>query len=259
VINKIIFIIIFFSFSSTYASEEIVFYVHGGAMISYKNDKIIVTPDLKVKLTTLSPTFAEYPNLIGEFQSTLTQKEYSELKAYIQSQLKLIQDPKTQPLSGALVEELHIGNVKKFWTARDQSDSVIGIRKKFLEIAHKAYKNPVKALGLECSQNSKEVKCALKNSSVEAITTVDPQGVNYSLFCLDISGNRSNLHEIKEYDPRKMAPEKIEIKPADQFNFSIKTTEVCDYRIIMKTSQMMINKNYQDTLLGEIVSNQLSE
>ncbi len=56
-----------------------------------------------------------------------------------------------------------------------------------------------------------------------------------------------------------MKPKKIQIKPNETYKFSVKTDHVCDYRVVVKTTDMMINKDYKDVLLGELVSNQLTK
>ncbi|MDC1174495.1 hypothetical protein OAT67_03840 [Bacteriovoracaceae bacterium] len=236
------------------------FYIHGGAIQSYMNDKIIINSSAKVTLSTISPTFAKYSNTIGQFESKITHLELQKLEQIISASRKNIKTPhQHQPPSGSIVEELHIGNDKTFWTSRDQSDAIKTIRSEFLKLAKQAYKNPIKAISLNCSQNKAQIKCAYKNVGKETVNTVDPLGVSYSISCLDIRGKKKVLHELKEYNPKKMKPKKIKIKPSEEYKFSIKTNHVCDYRVVVKTTDMMINKNYKDVLLGELVSNQLTK
>ena len=242
---------------NSYSSEPITFYVHGGAMQSYKSDKIIIDSHGNITLTTISPTFSDYPNLIGHFKSKLSKNDLIKLQNLITTNKKNIKTPNNQPRGGSIVEELHIGDDKTFWTSRDQSESIKVIRSEFLELAKQAYKNPIKAISLECSQNKAQIKCLYKNVGYETVETVDPLGVSYSISCLDIRGKKKVLHELKEYNPKKMKPRKVKIEPTEEYRFSIKTEHVCDYRVVVKTTDMMINKNYKDVLLGELVSNQL--
>ena len=235
-------------------------FIHGGAYQSYKNDKVTISSRGDISLTTISPTFAKYPNSIGLFESKISNTKLLKFQQYILTSRKTLKAPhKHQPPRGSIVEELHIGDDKTFWTSRDQSDSIKAIRSEFLKLAKQAYKNPVKAMSLECSQDKTRIKCAYKNMGKETVDTVDPLGVSYSVSCLDIRGKKKILHELKEYNPKKMKPKKIKIKPNEEYKFSIKTDHVCDYRVVVKTTDMMINKNYKDVLLGELVSNQLTK
>jgi hypothetical protein len=256
----IIFLISFMAAANSNKGYSIMFYVHGGAMQSYKSDKVIIDPQGNIILSTISPTFSEYPNTIGQFKSKITNSELSKLKQSILSNRKNVNPPhKHQPRRGSIVEELHIGDDKTFWTSRDQSDSIKAIRSEFLKLAKQAYKNPVQAMSLECSQDKSQINCAYKNVGRETVDTIDPLGVSYSVSCLDIRGKKKVLHELTEYNPKKMKPKKIKIKPNEAYKFSIKTDHVCDYRVVVKTTDMMINKNYKDVLLGELVSNQLTK
>ncbi|MDC1173896.1 hypothetical protein OAT67_00760 [Bacteriovoracaceae bacterium] len=245
------------TFATSSNKNHIIFYVHGGAMKSYTDDTITINPQGDISLSKISPTFAKYPNTIGQFEYQISKDDLSKLQMLITTKRKNIKHH--QPRGGAIVEELHIGNDKIFWTSRDQSDSIKAIRSEFLKLAKQAYKNPVKAMSLECSQDKTQIKCAYKNVSKETVDTVDPLGVSYSVSCLDIRGKKKVLHELKEYNPKKMTPKKIKIKPNEEYKFSIKTSHVCDYRVVVKTTDMMINKNYKDVLLGELVSNQITK
>ncbi len=255
----IIFLISLIAIANSNYSSSIIFYIHGGAIQSYKNDRVTLNPKGSINLSTISPTFADYPNIIGQFESKITNTELQSFKKSIFASRKNIKHHKHQPRGGSIVEELHIGNDKTFWTSKDQSDSIKAIRSEFLKLAKEAYKNPVKAMSLECSQDKTQIKCAYKNVGKETLDTVDPLGVSYSISCLDIRGKKKILHELKEYNPKKMIPKKIKIKPNEEFKFSIKTNYECDYRVVVKTTDMMINKNYKDVLLGELVSNQLTK
>ena len=256
----IILLILLLKLNALYASNRsITFYIHGRAMQSYKNDKITIHPQGNVTLSTISPTFADYPNIIGQFKSKISINDFEKLKKIITTNKQNITTPNHQPAGGSIVEELHIGKDKRFWTSRNNSKPVKAVRSEFLKLAKQAYKNPIKAMSLNCSQEKTQIKCAYKNVGKEIIDTVDPLGVSYSISCLDIRGKKKVLHELKEYNPKKMTPKKIKIKPNEEYKFSIETDHVCDYRVIVKTTDMMINKNYKAVLLGELVSNQLTK
>lgn len=250
----------FLAIAKSTNKSSIIFYVHGGAMESYKNDKVTVGNNNKITLATISPTFAKYPNIIGYFESKVSSTEFQKFQQTISSNRKNIKHHhQHQPKGGSIVEELYIGDDKTFWTSKDQSDSIKTIRSEFLKLAKQAYKNPVKAMSLKCTQDKVQIKCSFKNVGRETVDTVDPLGVSYSISCLDIRGKKKVIHELKEYNPKKMKPKKIKIKPNEEYKFSVKTDHVCDNRIVVKTTDMMINKDYKDILLGELVSNQLTK
>jgi hypothetical protein len=255
----IVFLFSFMAIANSHTNDSIVFYVHGGAMQSYKNDKVTVSPDGIVTLSTISPTFAEYPNIIGEFESQISQVRLTQFQSVITANRKSIKIPNHQPAGGSIVEELYIGNDKTFWTSRDSAKPIKAVRSEFLKLSKQAYKNPVKAISLRCSQDKTKIKCSYSNVGKETIDTIDPLGVSYSISCIDIRGKKKILHELKEYNPKKMHPKKIKIKPNERYQFSVKTDHICDYRVVVKTTDMMINKNYQNVLLGELVSNQLTK
>lgn len=245
--------------NNSQAAENIMFYVHGGAIISYKSDKIEISPANRVKLTTLAPTFAEYPNIIGEFSYMLSNDDYKKLNDNLSKQIKRISNSQKQADAGALVEELNVGNEKRSWASDVSTPAVNEIRKMFLAIAKEAYANPVKALKLECSQKGAKITCTYANVGKETVETVNPLGVNYSIQCLDITNKKTILYKEGTHDPHEMKPEKIKISPSQKYSFSINTSETCDYRIIVKTTDLMINSNYKDVLLGELVSDVLPE
>ena len=247
----------FLVMASPHKQSLIIFYIHGGAMHSYKNDKVIVSAEGKISLSTISPTFAEYPNIIGQFESSISQKKLEQFKNSVLVNKKKLKPSDRQAAQWSTVEELHIGKEKISWASSENSDSIKAIRYEFLKMGKQAYKNPIKAMSLECSQNKSQIKCSYKNVGKKTLETVNPLGVSYSVACLDILGRKKILYELKEYNPKKMMPKKIKIKPSKEYKFSIKTKHICDYRVVVKTTDMMINKNYQDVLLGELVSNQL--
>lgn len=239
--------------STAFAEEGIMFYLHGGAAASYKSDKVMVSPK-SVKLITLAPTFADYPNLIGEFSSTFSNKDFEALYSHLKQQIKIMVNPKEQPPGGSLIEELHVGNEKRFWDPDNQRPTIVEIRKKFLELAKNAYKNPDKALKLDCAQKKNKIKCSYVNVGKQTVSTVDPAGVTYSFQCLDATNRRKILNTQGEFDPNKMTPKRILIKPSAKFSFVVTTETACNYRLIVKTTDLMINKAYKDVLLGELVS-----
>jgi hypothetical protein len=253
------FLISFITIASSKNDNSIMFYIHGGAMQSYKSDKVVIASQGNVSLSTISPTFAEFPNTIGQFESQISKTDLIKLQVLITAHRKTIKTPNHQPAGGSTIEELHLGTDKTFWTARDNTQPIKVIRSEFLKLAKQAYKNPIKAMSLKCSQNKAKITCSYKNVGTQTINTISPLGVSYSVSCLDIRGKKKVLHELKEYNPKKMEPKKIKIKPNQEYKFSIKTDYICDYRVVVKTTDMMINKNYKDVLLGELVSNQLTK
>lgn len=257
-INKLRYYIFIILLVGNAHGADIMFYMHGGAATSYKSDKVIVSSS-KVSLTTIAPTFAAYPNLIGEFSIPYSRKDFDSLETHLKQQLQFISDPKDQPPSGSVVEELHVSNEKRFWESDTQSPTIVEVRKKFLKLAKKAYAKPEKALKLECSQSKNLIKCSYLNVGKETVSTVDPLGVTYSLQCLDVTNRRTILNKEGEFNPNQMKPKRISIKPSDKYAFQFQTDVICDYRMIVKTSDLIINKNYKDVLLGELVSEILSK
>lgn len=251
------FLILALFVGTAFAGEDVLFYVHGGARLSYKSDKVLVTSDRKVRLTTISPTFASTPNMIGEFSTSLSEEQYKTLLSKTKGLASKVTSEKPES-AGLMIEELHIGKDVKTWLSDSKNPAIPELRKDFLVIAKDAYKNPVKALKLECSQQRGDVKCAYVNVGKEVVETVNPLGVADSVQCLDVTNGRTILHKIEEYDPRKMKPAKVKIKPGEKYSFSVKTNEKCDYRIVVKTTDLLINENYEDVLLGELFSNNLT-
>lgn len=251
--------LIFVSVVKAAEKESILFYVHGGAIKSYKSDKVHVDSKDNVLLETISPTFSGTPNLIGQFKLRLDKQQAGKMRNAIAKASKEIKLPKNLPGNSSIIEELHIGESKTFWTSQDNSGPIKTVRKEFLAIAREAYENPVKALSLHCEQKNGKINCEYKNVGREVVRTVDPLGVSYSLSCLDITGRKRILYKLKEHDPKKMIPEKIKIKPGERYSFSVQTDDICDYKVVVKTTDMLINQNYRDLLLGELVSNQLKK
>lgn len=253
------FLVSFLLMANSYKNDEsMTFYVHGGAIKSYKNDKVTVSPQGKIALSTISPTFVKSPNTIGDFEATITDENLTSFQKKILTYKEKIKGHEHQPARGSIVEEIHVGDNKKKWTSRDDSKPINALRSEFLVLAKQAYKNPVKAISLKCSQNKPQINCAYVNVGKQTVETVDPLGVSYSISCLDIRGKKKILHELDEHNPKKMYPKKIQIKPGEEYRFSVKTDHICDHRVIVKTTDMMIHENYEDVLLGELVSNQLS-
>ncbi len=242
-------------FTTTVFAQEVIFYVHGGAMKSYVNDKIIVSSS-KINLTTISPSFSTYPNVIGEFEDSISDEEFKEITSFIKSKLPKITNPKYQPSGGALVLEIQLDNEKRFWTSANDNKETNEIQKKFFEIAKRVYKNPIKALKAECDQDKskKLINCSYINVGKHPVKTINPMGVTYSMRCLDLIDSQSIINDKGEANPKKMAPEKISINPGESFKFSIKSEDSCHFRIVIKTTDLLINNNYKDVLLGELVT-----
>ena len=252
----ILYIISSLSLSIVYAGNDLTFYTHGNAIQSYKNDRVILG-DKTVKLKTTSPTFSHYPNAIGEFEAPITKNSSKKIKDVIRKLSQKIKSHNQEPLEGATIEELHLKNEKKKWTSLNNTPAIKQIREEFLKIAKKAYKIPIRAISLKCSQDKNNIICHYQNIGKKEVHTIDPIGIPYSISCLDILGHKKNLYELKEYHPKKMKPKKIKINPKETYSFLIKTDHTCNHRIVVKTTDMMINNNYNDVLLGELISNQL--
>lgn len=237
-----------------FPSDDLVFYVHGGAMESYIKDKLIVKNDYQVIFTTISPTLSKYPNDIGSFEFKITPQKYKELKRVIIEQFSKIPMPKFQPPNGSIVEELHFGNKKIFWTSHTESKAAKIIRKEFRSIAIKAIKHPVNAINVECKQVQAMINCHYTNIGKKEVKTIDPLGVSHSIFCNDEYGQRQFLHTLDTYNPKKLRPKKIIIPVKDRYDFKVKTAIQCKGPITVKTTNMLINNEYKDLLLGETVS-----
>ena len=113
-----------------------------------------------------------------------------------------------------------------------------------------------KAIELKCRNEAPaSSECSIINIGQSMVRTIDPLLQSNSLYCVDSSGKKASLNPLEEYDPNKMYPKTVELKAGESYLFH---TQSCAGRIVMKTSDMLVNKNYADLLLGETVANGLN-
>ena len=238
------------------SAHDIIFSFYGTSLMNHSiHDKLVIKRDGMVFFNSIAPTLIDKKeNIIGTFSYKVSKNRYSKLLKLLKKSSHHYPPLVTPPLSGMLEELSFSGQTYRWRTSLrpEQADEAIMI---FKEIALESYKYPVQAMALQCSKSKKSIKCSYKNTGSKLIKTVHPLGVDDSILCLKSDGKKILLHETKEYDPRKMKPKTVKIKPGKEYSFSIKYK--CDDRIVVRTTNMLLNKDYKKMLLGELISNKL--
>lgn len=245
-------------------SPIIAFRFHGGALLSYVDDRLRVFPNGRTELETISP-FPYDPsiqNRIGRFEGRVDQKEYLALFAE-GSKLFKANSKNNETPADAVVTELSFESDEKpqrsVWVLGSNTQAKV-LEDHFYQIKKNSMKKALAALELTCDTHPKvEVRCNIKNIGMGQVRTVDPLGVSNSLFCINNFGQRVPMNLAEEYDPRKMKPKSLLLETKEIYAFRLELKSPCHGRILMKTSDMLINSAYAGHLLGELISNPLEK
>lgn len=238
----------------------IVFHFDGGQPFSYVNDLMRISPDGTVELNTLASFPYEFKqNTMGRFKAATGTAAYESLHNEVLAFFK--SKPSKEPIAddgviGAVSFEHKEAAFGHVWNL-GSSLKTKSLEQYFYKIKNSVLSSPVSAIKLDCKLAANSVNCSILNVGTEPTKTIDPADMPYSIFCLDITGIKKPMNPGAEYDPKKMSPNKIIIKPNERFRFKIENTVSCHERILMRTSDMLINSAYGDSLLGELISNQL--
>ncbi|RYZ93311.1 MAG: hypothetical protein EOP06_01340 [Proteobacteria bacterium] len=235
---------------------------HGGAIRSYVDDRLTLKDDGTAELKTLSPfPYSLDQNVVGIFSKKLDVPTSQKLR---DESSKLFGVKASKPLraGNSILGEISIVGAqdkKGFVWSLESEPLARNLETLFYELKAKILEQPKAALTLRCKRSAKLVQCLLKNIGSEIVHTVDPMGVTESIFCVDQDGRRGVMNPGEEVDPRKMSPKHLQLKKDEEFLFSIDDHASCHTRILVKTSDLLVNANYKNALLGELVSNKLEK
>ena len=259
--KKTILTLLFFSFFYAWGKEEnIVFRFYGGGFSrSYIDDRLEITPKGELFYRTISPTISKGQTLIGSFRGKAEKRHYQVVKKFIQDN-KTTLPPATEENSfRGFIEELKWGNKVFRWRPALQNVKVFQVRKILKKLALKAYKKPESAMALECLQTKGGINCQYQNRGTKTIHTVNPLSFPSTIKCYDIRMKTTLLYRFSADSFTKKSLKKITLSSQGSYDFFIPTKHICDYRIVVTTTNLPINSEFRELLLGELVSNRLKK
>lgn len=242
--------------------DSIMIRFHGGGPQSYVNDQLKVSgTSAELKTYSPFPYSLESANRAGTFTGPLSSEEQARLSALTKPLLKKSTKDEVIPQDAVVVEFSMASGGKtyvKSWSLGSNARAV-ALEYYFLNLKKTVNWKPLAALELSCKKGQeRRLKCVLKNLGTENIPTIDPIAVSGSLSCVTKRGQRFWLNQYQEYNPKKMRPKTIAIPPKQSYEFESNLDPQCDGRIVMKTTDMMVNEEYKTSFLAELVSNELT-